>query len=366
MSEDQSILKPSQETQAAPLKTINSRGRFPLDSVAVVGGVIACLSMLLWPLFVVIAPMGGLVAYVYGRHLDSRAQRRASTSLASGPPQKSALRRAGRGAMIGAGALVLLAVMFSPLQHASKAAAEKKALAALRETDPKAYLARIKTVDRARFLKEYEILDPAAYPDAYIALCREEKDVGCETEALRRWRPQEYQALLARLAAEEDARKLDADRAAAARKAEIRRMLKEGKELSAEERWSLYAQLVDLGDRDQATTAALDRAREAMNEEIAQRSDPAAYLDVKADWENLKGIMLARFTITSRLNKGSKDFAIACRLFAPSGAVVNEVETVVFERAGPRGRARSSELNLGFVNAQAQTAQCRVTGARFD
>lgn len=67
--------------------------------------------------------------------------------------------------------------------------------------------------------------------------------------------------------------------------------------------------------------------------------------------------------IVNRNDYPTKDFLLRCVLFAPSGTIIGSVNHTIFERVAANTSETFRHINLGFINSQAERANCGVIHA---
>ncbi len=93
-----------------------------------------------------------------------------------------------------------------------------------------------------------------------------------------------------------------------------------------------------------------------------QRANPKEYLTLNHAWRagGFGSVMIADFTITSRLQFPVKDIAIRCTGYGNSGTKISELATTVYEIVPARATKRMSGVNVGFMSSQVTRAGCEI------
>lgn len=145
----------------------------------------------------------------------------------------------------------------------------------------------------------------------------------------------------------------------------IRRSLAQARADDYIARESLYRRLAEIGVQTDAEKAehafVIDAANNQRESEQRQRAAPAGYLTLKTSWDNSYGVMTADFRVSSVLPFAVRDPKVECILYGASGSPIDRVTETLFIRIDARKSARATDVNLGFVNGQAERASCRIT-----
>ena len=238
-------------------------------------------------------------------------------------------------------ALSILVVMFSGGQvaersrqyEAAMAAAEKARKAELRKSNPAQYLAELQAKNDPSWEREFEALDPSGY--------------------------EQYSA--------EQQRKLEAQR-----QADIKLLSEQLSRTSdeIEAQLNIYERLagLDRSNKEYAKQVSLlkpkvDALREARELAADQLRNPRKYVTL-SNFRWSKGgfgtVMLASFTIKNELPFDVRDIGVLCTLSGSSGSMIDAKGTVLYLKVPAKSSKRSGEINLGFVNQQAASANCEV------
>jgi hypothetical protein len=77
-------------------------------------------------------------------------------------------------------------------------------------------------------------------------------------------------------------------------------------------------------------------------------------------------VFIANFTLKNLNDKPVRDIEISCEARAPSGTLLGNPTTVVYDRLMPNKPKKFRDISVGFVHSQAQRASCEVTRAHRD
>lgn len=110
--------------------------------------------------------------------------------------------------------------------------------------------------------------------------------------------------------------------------------------------------------------------RREVEKEVAEYADAVAHPEqaaeiVKMQWHKggFGAVMIADVTITNRALSHLKDFQITCTSQGPSGSNVGSTTNTLYEMVKSRQTKTFRNVNMGFINSQAATANCVVDQA---
>jgi hypothetical protein len=81
---------------------------------------------------------------------------------------------------------------------------------------------------------------------------------------------------------------------------------------------------------------------------------------LKYSWSKDAVVMTANFTIQNESEYVLKDFEIHCLHFAPSGTLIDQNTRTIYEIIKPHSAKRIPQFNMGFINSQAASSNCRI------
>ena len=98
---------------------------------------------------------------------------------------------------------------------------------------------------------------------------------------------------------------------------------------------------------------------------VPQIADQVLVRDLNWHSDGFGSVMVIdRVDIVNRNEHAIKDFSIACVVRAPSGTVVSRPMHTVYGRVGANSTETFRNLNMGFINSQAERAACAVFDAK--
>ena len=192
-------------------------------------------------------------------------------------------------------------------------------IAALRETDPAAYLAKLKSMGKQKeWLEELEQLDPKAFAEEQAAAEQRKKE--------------EKEAELAEL----------------------------------QENRNRYERLVELDPSSSLFKSKLQHYETLIDQRKRWLSKPETALQiVKWSWhkDGFDNIMMATFTIKNNATFNIKDAEITCNHSSPSGTEIDMNTRTIYEvfRAGTTRTIK--DFNMGFIHPQASKSSCEIVFA---
>ncbi|WP_339713129.1 hypothetical protein [uncultured Sneathiella sp.] len=218
-------------------------------------------------------------------------------------------------------------------------------IAALRETDPAAYLAKLKSMGKQKeWLEELEQLDPKAFAEEQAAAEQRKKE-------------------------EKEAELAEYERKEKVRKVEIEKLVNELKGIPAselQENRNRYERLVELDPSSSLFKSKLQHYETLIDQRKRWLSKPETALQiVKWSWhkDGFDNIMMATFTIKNNATFNIKDAEITCNHSSPSGTEIDMNTRTIYEvfRAGTTRTIK--DFNMGFIHPQASKSSCEIVFA---
>ncbi len=86
------------------------------------------------------------------------------------------------------------------------------------------------------------------------------------------------------------------------------------------------------------------------------------YLTLDFNWSKggFDAVMIANFTIKSTLQFQVRDIEIACTTAGASGTNLSATTKTIYDVVPAKATKRFSDVNMGFINTQSASANCRI------
>lgn len=131
--------------------------------------------------------------------------------------------------------------------------------------------------------------------------------------------------------------------------------------------YGIYTELLELDPGNAEYTRQKSKFTELVSEQDVFLKRPQAALEVtKFSWS--KGgfgtVQLVDMTVTNKASFPIKDFTVICTHYGPSGSMITSSRPrVIYEIVPANGSRRVREINMGFIDALATSADCEITSA---
>jgi hypothetical protein len=134
--------------------------------------------------------------------------------------------------------------------------------------------------------------------------------------------------------------------------------------------WGVVAVLVVVGALARNSEESQSVATESAGAPQPTLDPKAAYkdsLDFDFSWSlgGFDNVMVGNFTFTNKGSRAVKDLEMSCALEAKSGTPIDAVQQVIYEVVPANGKKRVADFNMGIVNTQVSSANCRIRGFAF-